>query len=1018
MTTLCDHITGDKSSCADPAPTSDSDASSLDREGQTTREGPRMGNGAAHLVGLEPEVAAFIEELLDRAAAIRLPELVERKHPEALYWVPDRHGVTTVALRTPSLTEEQLVAIMTYRLAQYVMANQLDPVLIYTDRLTLEPLSMVSTEDVHMMAIAADSGEVLAYGTFKALHDGANKAFCDDNRALFPVEEIFGPGVFQRCRILPDLPITKIREAGRLMRSHRHQALDELATRAPVEVLLAAFRLASGPLLAEIAACIGDIELNVAKKNQDFFQLPTVVIRGVVPYAHEGSYGFFNYQYRTRYPYAFLCSDIQTPRLDAIESALELPGAEGVLALLALKNSATCPRSSLEPPGGLPPLDDAVVPQQGVPMAARRQLLDVGEWLRGTRLFHGLSVAEAAVLGTFMERCTVEAGAAVVRQGEHGDDLYVIESGTADVQVTTQNEQRLTVQQLGPGDYFGEIALVTGSERTADVVAMTPMTLLRLSHEAYARYLAQMVEVEGDLTRTALTRTHETLRKMREPMHEDLAAAFREVLPPEAIIGDRATIARQYGRNVTALRREIPLVLRPTTEAQVGRIVAIANARRIPLYPFSTGKNWGLGSKLPVVDGCVVVDLSGMRRIVAVDAAFGYAIIEPGVTQAALADHLAAHHPELTLNLTGSYALTSIVGNVLERGDGASARVHDLLGVRGILGSGEPFEVGGCWRYVGTDRPSHVSRFVAGPDLVGLFAQSNFGIVTQMAFRLIHKPERRYLVWGVAADADLERLVDTIDHFGRQGAINRGSVNIGYENRFVQAQRTLGGGEGPAPGDQAVWNFYVLVTGTARTMDALAAELRDAFGAFCRQVETIRVDAGVDPARSLPAFLHPLARPLMGVPDAESIKLIYHLTGTPVPDDPADVDPDQTPFGMKCYIPVVPHRGSDARRAAAIVSAVGREFETNVKLSFFGDGRTLITVHFRSDDPAQVTRAAACERALWDRMNTAGFPPYRVAIDQMERLAALDPATSTLVGRLKSALDPNGIISPGRYAPV
>jgi 4-cresol dehydrogenase (hydroxylating) len=45
----------------------------------------------------------------------------------------------------------------------------------------------------------------------------------------------------------------------------------------------------------------------------------------------------------------------------------------------------------------------------------------------------------------------------------------------------------------------------------------------------------------------------------------------------------------------------------------------------------------------------------------------------------------------------------------------------------------------------------------------------------------------------------------------------------------------------------------------------------------------------------------------------------------------------------------------------------------------------------------------------------AGFPPYRVAIDQMERLVAFDPAFFDLVAKLKTALDPNGIIAPGRY---
>ena len=494
-----------------------------------------------------------------------------------------------------------------------------------------------------------------------------------------------------------------------------------------------------------------------------------------------------------------------------------------------------------------------------------------------------------------------------------------------------------------------------------------------------------------------------------------LAALFCETLPADTILSDALIIAERYGRNVSGLERRIPLVLRPSNEVEVSRIVALANAHRIALYPISTGKNWGLGSKLPVVDGCVVVDLSRMHRIVEVSEAFGYAILEPGVTQAQLAAHLAASYPSLTLNFTGSFAHTSIVGNVLERGDGAHARVDDLLGVRGVLGDGTPFEVGGCWRHVGSAWPSHCSRYTAGPDLVGMFAQSSFGIVTQMAFRLIHKPERRYLLWGAAPDEALERLVDTFDAFGRQRVINRGSVNIGYENRFVQARPTLGGAPLQGNGPRA-WNFFALLGGTAVVADALAREMKTAFGTFCLAVEATCVEGGEDAYRPLPPFLHPLVKPLLGSPDSDSIRLIYDLTGTPLPADLLDLDVDLTPFGMKCCIPVVPPRGEHVRRAARVVTAVAGESKLNVKLSVFGDGRALVTIHFRSDDPDQVERAEQCERMLWGQLVAEGFPPYRVGIDQMERLVALDPAYFDLVARLKSVLDPHNVIAPGRYS--
>ena len=59
---------------------------------------------------------------------------------------------------------------------------------------------------------------------------------------------------------------------------------------------------------------------------------------------------------------------------------------------------------------------------------------------------------------------------------------------------------------LGPGDWFGEIGLLTGGRRTADVVAATPLRLLRLGGDVFRRHLYPLPDVHGELTRVALLR--------------------------------------------------------------------------------------------------------------------------------------------------------------------------------------------------------------------------------------------------------------------------------------------------------------------------------------------------------------------------------------------------------------------------------------------------------------------------------------------------------------------------------
>jgi 4-cresol dehydrogenase (hydroxylating) flavoprotein subunit len=494
----------------------------------------------------------------------------------------------------------------------------------------------------------------------------------------------------------------------------------------------------------------------------------------------------------------------------------------------------------------------------------------------------------------------------------------------------------------------------------------------------------------------------------------DLASAFT-FLPSECVIRDAEQIARRYRSNVTALSRTIPLALRPGNAEEIAAIIAEANQRDIPLYPFSTGKNWGMGSKLPVLDGGVVLDLSQLNRILDVNEVQHYAVLEPGVTQAQLAEYLARLHPALSFNLTGNVGETSIVGNTLERGDGSHARIDDLIGLGGILGNGKPFEVGGHFGMGGADT-THVMRYAAGADLVGLFTQSNFGVITRMVFRLRPRAQKRNLYWGVAENAKLSELFDRLHGLYAQRIIsNPAMVNVGYENRFEQARSTLGDKTADTRYIGELWNFYILFDGSATLSRAIFAELHEQLDPCC--LATGDYESGGDPSW-LPPHLKPLVRPLTGHPDNGSLRRIYELTKTKLPEDLKDMDADQLAFGMKSHVAVIPPVGEHARKAADLVAGLREQWAINIKPSFFGDGRFLVTIHFDRTDPQQVDAAEQGYAALWERLTEAGYMPYRVGIDQMKRLMQSRPDFFALVKELKAVLDPKNIIAPGRYCPA
>jgi CRP-like cAMP-binding protein len=101
-------------------------------------------------------------------------------------------------------------------------------------------------------------------------------------------------------------------------------------------------------------------------------------------------------------------------------------------------------------------------------------------------VFAGLPPAELDELANVITEVDVEAGAPVVTHGDFGYVLYAIETGVADVVVDGER----TGRTLGPGDTFGEIALLVTGRRTATIVARTDLRLLslrRLGGERLAR---------------------------------------------------------------------------------------------------------------------------------------------------------------------------------------------------------------------------------------------------------------------------------------------------------------------------------------------------------------------------------------------------------------------------------------------------------------------------------------------------------------------------------------------------
>ena len=104
-------------------------------------------------------------------------------------------------------------------------------------------------------------------------------------------------------------------------------------------------------------------------------------------------------------------------------------------------------------------------------------------------IFSELSPQEAKRLATFATETSAAEGEVVMKQGDYSVELIAVEEGTADV---LQNGKK--VATLGPGDLIGEIGLLERQPRNADVIASSPMRLLKLTHWEIRRMSDETVD--------------------------------------------------------------------------------------------------------------------------------------------------------------------------------------------------------------------------------------------------------------------------------------------------------------------------------------------------------------------------------------------------------------------------------------------------------------------------------------------------------------------------------------------
>ena len=106
------------------------------------------------------------------------------------------------------------------------------------------------------------------------------------------------------------------------------------------------------------------------------------------------------------------------------------------------------------------------------------------------------------------------------REGEPGDSLLCITDGTVEVSTKAPDGQDVVLKQLGPGDFFGEVAFLTGKARTATITALEPVEALELSKDRMMEVIARFPHVEKVMEEYRQRRAQETINTLIQRIKE------------------------------------------------------------------------------------------------------------------------------------------------------------------------------------------------------------------------------------------------------------------------------------------------------------------------------------------------------------------------------------------------------------------------------------------------------------------------------------------------------------------
>ncbi|MEY2855194.1 MAG: hypothetical protein RL030_2326 [Pseudomonadota bacterium] len=484
----------------------------------------------------------------------------------------------------------------------------------------------------------------------------------------------------------------------------------------------------------------------------------------------------------------------------------------------------------------------------------------------------------------------------------------------------------------------------------------------------------------------------------------DLAlAGFASVIGKEWVLAtdeDRGTYVDAYAAD-EGTRHAPSGAVSPADVAQIQGLLKVANQFRIPLWPISRGKNFGYGGAAPRMPGTMILDLGRMNRIIEVNEAQGYCIVEPGVGFFDLHEYLQKNKIALQMGIPGN-AWGSVMGNALERGfSPAGDHSNNICGLELVLANGEIVRTGMGAMDNGKAWPLFKHGF--GPSWDQMIVQSNFAIVTKMCLWMkpedevainldikLDKPEE--LEWFTQAVTPL-RQRNVLDGFVRLTSYQSSATVPTLRSEWYT-------GKGSIPDDVIEqmksrlkigwWNGTIRLGGYSEVCEANLKILQAQFAKFTKQEFPVTRTAGS----------------VRAGPSTFPLQMTNWFGGR---------------GGHVGFSPAMPADARLVRQQFERTRRRYQEFGLDYSGTFYNDGRSVTNVNlivYGRDDPDMTRRVHELFMALVSDAKQLGYGEYRTHLSYMDDVAASfdfnNHALRTLNERVKDAVDPNGVLAPGR----